>query len=504
MPDTLQKRERLPVAAGLVTFAGGVVAIVGTYWDDAWHTDRGRDSFFIAPHLTLYGGVLVAGAVALGWAARRWAASGMRGVVTARPLALALAGLAGTLVSAPVDDAWHRLFGRDAVLWSPPHLLGVFATLALVTGLLTGLLTGLGPDRGRGAAAVRTIGAALALAALLVPVMEYDSDVPQFAPLWYLPLVGVAVVLAAPIARAALGGRWPLARAALAYTVLRLLVVAALALLGRSTLIVPPVLVPALLVDIAAQREWTAWRRALAVTLAVHVAYLPWVWLVPHGTQVPLGEVPASLLVGVLAAWLAGLLATGRRPGRPARATAGLALLVLAGVVAAQPAWAHDPGQGQVRGHAAVAIQADGTTARVQVHVLDLAGGRLRRPRPGGAARPARRPDPPRAAVGRTCLRVQRRDRPARPGPLVRVRQTHRAARAGGDLAGGAGGRPALRGCGPGVVQQAGPARRAPNGQARRRRGAVPGRGGAVAGDDGGRRTIATCGLYPSGVGYWQ
>jgi hypothetical protein len=65
------------------------------------------------------------------------------------------------------------------------------------------------------------------------------------------------------------------------------------------------------------------------VTLAVHVAYLPWVWLVPHGTQVPVGEVPASLLVGALA----GLLATGRRPGLPARATAGLALLVLLGVV---------------------------------------------------------------------------------------------------------------------------------------------------------------------------
>ncbi len=316
------------------------------------------------------GVVLVAGAVALIWAARRWTVVGAHGLAADRPLALALAGLAGTLASAPVDDAWHRLFGRDAVLWSPPHLLGVFATLALVTGLLTGLASG----GGRGAAAVRTVGAALALAALLVPVMEYDSDVPQFAPLWYLPLVGVAVVLAAPIARAALGGRWPLTRVALAYTLLRLLVVGALALLGRSTPIVPPVLVPALLADIAAQRGWAPWRRALAVTLAVHVAYLPWVWLVPHGTQVPLGEVPASLLVGTLAAWLAGLLADGRRPGPAARATAGLALVALV-VAAATPAWAHDPGQGPMRGHAAVDIGADGPTARVRVRVLDLDRG---------------------------------------------------------------------------------------------------------------------------------
>jgi hypothetical protein len=34
--------------------------LVGAYWDDAWHTDRGRDSLFVAPHLVLYAGVLMA------------------------------------------------------------------------------------------------------------------------------------------------------------------------------------------------------------------------------------------------------------------------------------------------------------------------------------------------------------------------------------------------------------------------------------------------------------
>ena len=36
------------------------MSLFGTYWDDAWHTDRGRDSFFAAPHLALYAGVFVA------------------------------------------------------------------------------------------------------------------------------------------------------------------------------------------------------------------------------------------------------------------------------------------------------------------------------------------------------------------------------------------------------------------------------------------------------------
>jgi len=30
------------------------------------------------------------------------------------------------VLAAPIDDLWHRLFGLDVTLWSPPHLLGLF------------------------------------------------------------------------------------------------------------------------------------------------------------------------------------------------------------------------------------------------------------------------------------------------------------------------------------------------------------------------------------------
>lgn len=43
-----------------------------------------------------------------------------------------------TLATLPVDGAWHAAFGRDAVLWSPPHMLAVFGGLALLVGFLTG------------------------------------------------------------------------------------------------------------------------------------------------------------------------------------------------------------------------------------------------------------------------------------------------------------------------------------------------------------------------------
>jgi hypothetical protein len=38
---------------------------------------------------------------------------------------LAACGIALTVLAAPIDDLWHRLFGIDVTLWSPPHLLGL-------------------------------------------------------------------------------------------------------------------------------------------------------------------------------------------------------------------------------------------------------------------------------------------------------------------------------------------------------------------------------------------
>src|SRR4029453_8623934 len=65
------------------------------------------------------------------------------------PLLLAAAGGTVTLAALPVDAAWHASFGRDAVLWSPPHMLAVFGSLAL----LVGLLAAVGPGEPGGAAA---------------------------------------------------------------------------------------------------------------------------------------------------------------------------------------------------------------------------------------------------------------------------------------------------------------------------------------------------------------
>src|SRR2546422_7839047 len=33
--------------------------------------------------------------------------------------------MAIVILAAPIDDLWHRLFGIDVTLWSPPHLLAL-------------------------------------------------------------------------------------------------------------------------------------------------------------------------------------------------------------------------------------------------------------------------------------------------------------------------------------------------------------------------------------------
>jgi hypothetical protein len=111
------------------------VAGIGVGWDIRWHIVIGRDSFWIAPHVMTYAGVAVAAIVSFGvlvletLAARRGQAPRdslrIAGLVGSRGYHLAWWGIAITILAAPIDDLWHRLFGIDVTLWSPPHLLGL-------------------------------------------------------------------------------------------------------------------------------------------------------------------------------------------------------------------------------------------------------------------------------------------------------------------------------------------------------------------------------------------
>ncbi|HEV8397044.1 MAG TPA: hypothetical protein VGQ37_22335 [Vicinamibacterales bacterium] len=127
--------------AGLwILLASHVVATWGTQWDIRWHLLIGRDSFWIPPHIMIYSGVTAIVLISFGvlaWTTARGLGRTDRAQGTVRILGisgtrgyhLAAWGIALTVLAAPIDDLWHRLFGLDVSLWSPPHLLGLLGSM---------------------------------------------------------------------------------------------------------------------------------------------------------------------------------------------------------------------------------------------------------------------------------------------------------------------------------------------------------------------------------------
>src|SRR5437870_11817401 len=121
-----------------------VVSSWGVQWDIQWHTLIGRDSFWIAPHLMTYAGVVVMVGLSFGVLAATTLSPSWRGGDVVRVLGLsgtrgfhlAAWGIALTVLAAPIDDVWHRLFGLDVTLWSPPHLLGILGGVINSAGCL--------------------------------------------------------------------------------------------------------------------------------------------------------------------------------------------------------------------------------------------------------------------------------------------------------------------------------------------------------------------------------
>jgi hypothetical protein len=239
-----------------------------------------------------------------------------------------------TLAALPIDAAWHAAFGRDAVLWSPPHMLAVFGGLALLVGFLGGarpdtspwILTGLG---------------ALLLASAVVPVLEFETDVPQFSEALYLPVLLAAALFAAMVLRQVLPGPLPVVRAVGIYVLLRVAITLGLAGLGRSTPDLPLAIVGLAAVDLP-------WRTAAAryASAAAGVALL-----LLAASAVGLASVEAGAVAAVAVPTLVVFLVVVAAQVRWSSQVHGAALLLVTGAVVVAlspaPADAHDPGQGR-------------------------------------------------------------------------------------------------------------------------------------------------------------
>ena len=338
-----QQSATFPTWLVVLMLAGATTALAGGFWDDSWHTERGRDTFFVPPHIAIYLGLAGIGAGLSLWVLQAARREGFRAVLRDPIMLLAIGSVTVTLLGAPIDNAWHEIFGRDAVAWSPPHMMGVVGSL----GLAAALLAVLGQRRLLG-----PVAGALTFAAATFAAFEYDTDVPQFDAVWYLPVLSLGAGIAAALIQLTSPRRWAVTAAAAVH--LGFLVGVSLFLL---TVDFPPVglpllTFPALALDLARHRGLRVGLQALLFTAAVYAAYVPVRNYLGDGVFIDGADIAVGFPLAFAAVWL--VFAFARRGPRRARAwgpglaasSVGLALL-LAGAPVAR---AHDPGQGEPAG----------------------------------------------------------------------------------------------------------------------------------------------------------
>jgi hypothetical protein len=205
----------LPLAIAGVSL---IVAVFGFYWDVATHIDHGRDEgvFGNAAHwpiLVGLTGIAIAGLVSMLLGTDREAPGALETRRWHRvPIGGALLFLCGViaLVGFPIDDVWHRIFGQDVTLWSPPHIQMVFgASLATVAMYILFVeaerSSPARPETARVHRAIEVMLAGAVLIGLSTLQGEFDFGVPQFRLVFQPLLIVVAAGIALVAARIRLG-----------------------------------------------------------------------------------------------------------------------------------------------------------------------------------------------------------------------------------------------------------------------------------------------------------
>ncbi len=329
------RNARLMVLAGIV---GGELQVLGGGADIAWHIVIGRDSFFIPPHLALYSGILLvmlAAAIGLLTAVAQpgLRRGGLRSrtaqVWALRPLRAVLLAAAVQLSAGPFDELWHRLYGKETSVWSPPHFMLIYGAAASFLALATVELRARRLEAPHGAgklnswAFVLLLGLALTISLATIAESGFlgipPTHVSQRRPQLIYPLTALATAIVAFVPAARLGqGRLGATRVAVVYTGLVLLMVLTVhaVRLGAARPLGPaPLLVLALALDLALpwleHRGWGAYRAAaLAAAIAAPVYFViaaPYVHFVLGWRKLSFADGVLGVLLSLPVAALAGL-----------------------------------------------------------------------------------------------------------------------------------------------------------------------------------------------------
>jgi hypothetical protein len=242
-------------------------------------------------------------------------------------------------------------------------MLGIAGTVGLGAALLAELGRRAEPWASRAAVAA----GALVLAAAAFTVAEYETDVPQFDELWYLPVLGLGAAFALSLVGLASARPYAATAAAALYTLFMLAVGGFLELAGFPPPALPLLLPAALAIDLGRRRRLVPPLTGLLFTAALYLAYVPVRNGLGDGVRIDLADVA----IGAPLTWAAAtavLALAGGTPARPPRAmrpviASGAALAAL--LVLAAPAAAHDPGQGDDAGTLAMKATANAREVRL-------------------------------------------------------------------------------------------------------------------------------------------
>jgi hypothetical protein len=270
--------------------------MIGVHWDISWHESIGRDSFWTPAHLAIHLCGILAG-IASAYlilsitfdresplrktSVRMWGFHGPLGAFI-----MAWGGLC-MISSAPFDDWWHRAYGLDVKILSPPHAVLAFGIFGVHAGVLVLILAYMnraqGDLRGRYLKLFLYVGGMM-LVALTAFQMELTAR-PMMHTVHFYRVLALTVPLVLPRISRATGYKWAATAVAGVYTVFLFLIGRILALFPAEpklgpvyqhvTHFVPPefpllLIVPAFALDLIWQRtgHWGRSRTGLLACLA--------------------------------------------------------------------------------------------------------------------------------------------------------------------------------------------------------------------------------------------
>lgn len=271
------RRERDLWSLGVLPLLalGSVAGWLGVYWDIAWHIDIGRDSFFSPPHIFIYAFMLIVLTTSLYGLLRDGRDTPFHlkvGRSRLHPGMLIVAvGAMLVLFFAPADDLWHRVFGPDATLWGPMHLIGLLGfTMATFGGLLSSWLErSLNPKRQRLLNLTTLFFAIILLGWTMLYLAEFEYGIQFFPMFWYSFLLTGLPTFALVLIAKLNPFPWAATLTAFFFSVLRLLLsgflmtTAYFDLAGDNRPHIPLLLFTGLVADILVQRKVPLWLTGL-------------------------------------------------------------------------------------------------------------------------------------------------------------------------------------------------------------------------------------------------